>query len=130
MFYAISGDSTVVTGAKGGTFDVEIGFSPSYDLGKFGIPITISAPTWITVGPADFWGGTDNVGVFSTGLTATYPLPISPRLGHWNAKAGFQYYNFVNDKLRFAQTLLGTASAGSAGHQDEVNAFIGLSFGF
>ena len=87
-------------------------------------------PTWITVGPADFWGGTDNVGVFSTGLTFTYPLPITPRLGHWNAKAGFQYYNFINDKLRLAQTLLGTATPGSAGHEDEFNAFVGLSFGF
>jgi hypothetical protein len=130
LFYAISGDSTVVTGSKGGTFDVEIGAAPTYDLAPYNIPIKISAPTWITVGPADFWGGTDNVGVFSTGLTFTYALPISPRLGHWNAKAGFQYYNFLNSKLRFAQTLLGTASPASGGHQDEVNGFVGLSFGF
>jgi hypothetical protein len=130
LFYAISGDSTVVTGNKGGTFDVEIGFAPTFDLAPYHLPFKISAPTWITVGPADFWGGTSNVGVFSTGLTVTYPLPITARLGHWNAKAGFQYYNFLNDRLRFAQTLLGTASAGSGGHQDEVNAFVGLSFGF
>jgi hypothetical protein len=130
LFYAISGDSTVVTGSKGGTFDVEIGFAPTYDLHPYGIPLSISAPTWITVGPADFWGGTNNVGVFTTGLTVSYPLPITERLGHWNAKAGFQYYNFVNDHLRLAQTLIGTATPGSGGHQDEVNAFVGLSFGF
>jgi hypothetical protein len=130
LFYAISGDSTVVTGAKGGTFDVEIGAAPTFDLTPYHIPLKVSAPTWITVGPADFWGGTDNVGVFSTGLTFTYALPISPRFGHWNAKAGFQYYNFLNEKLRFAQTLLGTASPASGGHQDEVNGFVGLSFGF
>jgi hypothetical protein len=130
LFYAISGDSTVVTGSKGGTFDVEIGFAPTYDLHPYGIPLSISAPTWITVGPADFWGGTNNVGVFTTGLTVSYPLPITERLGHWNAKASFQYYNFVNDHLRLAQTLLGTATPGSGGHQDEVNAFVGLSFGF
>jgi hypothetical protein len=130
LFYAISGDSTVVTGNKGGTFDVEIGAAPTFDLAPYHIPLTISAPTWITVGPSDFWGGTDNVGVFSTGLTATYALPISPRLGHWSAKAGFQYYNFINSQLRLAQTLIGTATPRSGGHQDEVNAFIGLSFGF
>lgn len=130
LFYAISGDSTVVTGSRGGTFDVEIGFSPTFDLAPYHIPIKISAPTWITVGPADFWGGTDNVGVFTTGLTATYALPITPRLGHWNAKIGFQYYNFINDRLRLAQTLIGTATPGSGGHQSEVNAFAGLSFGF
>jgi hypothetical protein len=130
LFYAISGDSTVVTGNKGGTFDVEIGFAPTLDLHPYHLPFTLSAPTWITVGPSDFWGGTDNIGVFSTGLTATYALPISPSLGHWNAKIGFQYYNFVNDRLRLAQTLIGTATPGSGGHQDEVNAFVGLSFGF
>jgi hypothetical protein len=51
-------------------------------------------------------------------------------LGHWNAKLGFQYYNFINSELRYAQTLLGTASPGSGGHQDTVNGFLGLSFGF
>jgi len=130
LFYAISGDSTVVTGNKGGTFDVEIGVAPTIDLHSYNLPFTLSAPTWITVGPADFWGGTDNVGVFSTGLTATFTLPISPSLGHWSAKAGFQYYNFINDRLRFAQTLIGTATPRSGGHQDEVNGFVGLSFGF
>jgi hypothetical protein len=130
LFYAISGDSTVVTGSKGGTFDVEIGMAPTVDLHSYNLPFTVSLPTWITVGPADFWGGTDNVGIFSTGLTATVALPINARFGHWNAKAGFQYYNFLNSRLRLAQTLIGTASPSSGGHQDEVNGFVGLSFGF
>ena len=127
LFYALSGDSTVVTGRHGGTFDVEIGMAPSVSLA----PFTLSAPTWITVGPETFWGkGGGNVGVFSTGLTLTYPLPIPSPLGHWSAKAGFQYYNFINDRLRLAQTLIGTAPAGSNGHRDAVNGFVGLSFGF
>ncbi|HXJ02306.1 MAG TPA: hypothetical protein VNH44_13870 [Micropepsaceae bacterium] len=126
LFYALSGDSTVVTGRHGGTFDVEIGMAPTIDLA----PFTLSAPTWITVGPETFWGGGGNVGVFSTGLTLTYPLPIPTPLGHWSAKAGFQYYNFINDRLRLAQTLIGTANPGSGGHNDEVNGFVGLSFGF
>src|SRR5205085_669633 len=32
LFYAVSGDSTVVLGNHGGTFDVEIGAAPSIDL--------------------------------------------------------------------------------------------------
>ena len=126
LFYAIDGDSTVVTGRRGSTYDVEIGMVPTIDLA----PFTLSAPTWITVGPENFWGGGGNVGVFSTGLTLTYPLPFPASLGHWNAKAGFQYYNFINDRLRLAQTLIGTAPPLSGGHHDEFNGFVGLSFGF
>lgn len=126
FFYAISGDSTVVTGKRGGTYDVEIGIVPTIDLA----PFTLSAPTWVTVGPEGYWGGDQNIGVFTTGLTLTYPLPFAARFGHWSAKAGFQYYNFINDQLRFAQTLIGTATPGSGGHHDEVNGFVGLSFGY
>ena len=87
LFYAVSsGSSTVVTGKAGGTYDVEIGIVPTLDMKRYlGIPLTLSAPTWITVGPSDYWnvGGnvcgaalcsTDNVGVFSTGLTAKLAL--------------------------------------------------------
>jgi len=125
-FYAISGDSTVVTGKRGGTYDIEIGLVPTIDIA----PFTIIAPTWVTVGPEGFWGGGGNVGVFSTGLSIIYPLPINARLGHWSAKAGFQYYNFINERLRLAQTLIGTADPLSDGHQDAVNGFFSLSFGY
>jgi hypothetical protein len=42
-----------------------------------------------------------NAGVFSTGLTAKLGLErlIPARLGHWYAKAGFQYYYLINDAL-------------------------------
>ncbi len=126
LFYAISGDSTVVTGRRGGTYDVEIGMAPSVDL----MPFTLSVPTWVTVGPSSYWGGDNGVGVFSTGLTLTYPLPFAARFGHWSAKAGFQYYDFINERLRFAQTLIGTARPGSGGHRDEINGFAGFSFGY
>lgn len=124
-FNALSGDSTVVTGRRGGTFDVEIGMAPTLNFA----PFTVTAPTWITVGPSDFWGGTQNVGVFSTGLTILYPLPIPVALGHWSAKAGFQFYDFINDRLRLAQTLLGTGPKPN-GDQTTVNGFVGLTFGF
>jgi len=77
VFYAISGDSTVVVGKQGGTYDVEIGMLPALALKKInGVPLTITAPTWVTVGPKSFWGGDKNVGVFSTGLKASLPLKL------------------------------------------------------
>jgi hypothetical protein len=45
LFYAISGDSTVVVGKQGGTYDVEIGMLPALALKKInGVPLTITAP--------------------------------------------------------------------------------------
>jgi hypothetical protein len=64
LFYAASGPSTVVLGKGGDTFDVELGIAPSYDFKKStGVALTLSAPTWITVGPEDYW----NKGVFIAG---------------------------------------------------------------
>jgi len=121
-FYAISGSSTVVTGAKGGTFDVEIGAVPTVNLS----PVTLSFPTWVTVGPADYWGGTDNWGVVTTGIKATVPLDfIPPQLGHWSAHVGAQYYNMLNDELVRAQGLVGTGS-----HRNEVVFAGGFGYGF
>jgi hypothetical protein len=144
LFYAVSsGSSTVVVGKAGGTYDVEIGVVPTLDMKRYlGIPLTLSAPTWITVGPSDYWnvGGnvcgavlcsTDNVGVFSTGLTAKLALDWVPaRYGKWYAKAGFQYYNFLNDNLRLAQqTTLGISSF-AATHEDYFVGFGGVGFSF
>lgn len=131
LFYAISGDSTVITGRHGGTFDVELGAVPTWDLHGYNIPISLTAPTWLTVAPEDYYGGGGDVGVFSTGITARYPLAfISPAYGAWDLHAGFQYYNFINKELKFAQTLDGTARPGSGGHGDAVLVSGGLGFSF
>jgi hypothetical protein len=144
LFYAVSsGSSTVVVGKAGGTYDVEIGIVPTLDMKRYlGIPLTLSAPTWVTVGPSDYWnvGGnvcgtslcsTDNVGVFSTGLTAKLALDWVPaRYGKWYAKAGFQYYDFLNDNLQRAQqTTLGISDFANT-HKDYVVGFGGLGFTF
>jgi hypothetical protein len=144
LFYAVSsGSSTVVTGKAGGTYDVELGIVPTLDMKRYlGIPLTISAPTWVTVGPSDYWnvGGnpcgpalcsTDNVGVFSTGLSGKLALDWVPaRYGKWYAKAGFQYYNFLNDNLRFAQqTTLGISDFANT-HKDYVVGYGGFGFSF
>src|SRR5260370_744212 len=74
LFYAIAGDSTVVVGNQGDTYDVEIGIVPTLDLKKItGVPLTIAAPTWVTVGPSSYW----NRGVTGCGLATTTPCSLS-----------------------------------------------------
>ena len=106
FFWALNGDSTVVTGKRGKTFDVELGAVPTLDLHPYGAPLVLSAPTWVTVGPKSYWGGDQNAGVVSTGLKVTLPLKTPPATGHWSVYAGYQYYHLINDQLVFAETLL------------------------
>ena len=130
LFYEFAGPSVVVTGKGAGTFDVELGAVPTLDLHPYSVPATLTAPTWVTVGPSDFWGGGGNVGVFSTGFTTTFPLDGVPkRYGSWNFHFGLQYYHEVNNKLLVAQTLLGTAGTGS-GHRDIAVGFAGIGLNF
>lgn len=37
LVYAITGDSTLITGARGGTFDVELGAGPTLDLNALNV---------------------------------------------------------------------------------------------
>jgi hypothetical protein len=130
LFYQIAGPSVVVTGKGAGTFDIELGAVPTLDLHPWAIPATLTAPTWVTVGPSDFWGGGGNVGVFSTGVTATMPLDfVSKAYGAWDFHFGGQYYNEVNNQLLVAQQLLGTAGGGS-GHRNIVVGFAGFGMHF
>ena len=157
LFYANSGPSTVVLGDKGKTYDVEIGAIPTLALKPYtGWNITLTAPTWITVGPTSYWNrqdgttnfcgpttsaacATSNAGVVSTGLTAKMPIDfiIPARLGNWYVDAGFQYYHIINDALLGAQVLTGSAggASGVAGnfpssHRDIVVGFTGIGMTF
>jgi hypothetical protein len=125
-----SGPSNVVLGDRKNTYDVELGVVPTVDLKKYwGLPITLTAPTWVTVGPTGFWNrddGTTNVcgalsnqpcalsnaGVFATGLKGTTALDpwIPKRLGSWYIKYGFQYYHIINEALLGAQEFTAGAS--------------------
>ena len=131
LFWEVSGPSTVVLGEKGSTFDVELGITPTLEVKPGGIPVTFTMPTWITVGPASYWGGTSNVGVFSTGLRASTPLSFIPsRFGGWYVDAGVQYYNLINGKLVAAQMLtLGTAR-NTEGNNNIWVGTVGIGFGF
>jgi hypothetical protein len=145
LFLAVAGPSTVVLGKAGGTYDVELGLVPTYDLTKSGVPLVLTVPTWVTVGPSTYWnnGATgcgvsiftpcaaSNAGVVSTGLTGKWPLTFIPkRLGNWYADAGFQYYHLINDTLLLAQTITGTAATYATAHRDIVVGFGGIGFGF
>lgn len=131
FFWAFdSKSSTVVLGKAGGTFDVELGAVPTYAAKG----VTLSAPTWITVGPKTYWGAKDNpfavkgqnFGVFSTGLK------VSKSLGFIKGAAGAsvyvqgQYYHLINDNLVTAKYLLNSGDH----DRDHVVFGGGLNFGF
>jgi hypothetical protein len=147
LFYAISGSSTVVVGNQGNTYDVEIGMVPTLDLKKInGVPLTIAAPTWVTVGPTSYWnaGATgcglttttepcslSNAGVFTTGLAGKLALDWIPsRWGNWYVKGGFQYYHIINDSLLLAQVVDGVVGSYANAHRDVWVGYGGLGFTF
>jgi hypothetical protein len=143
----LDGSPDVVTGVSGGTSDsyyFEFGMVPTLDLNKYGANVVLTAPTWVSVGPSSYWNrgitgcglatttcALSNMGVFSTGLTATAPLTFMPaRYGKWYVKGGFQYYNLLNDSLRLAQTFTGTATSYADTHKDYAVGFVGFGFTF
>lgn len=135
-FWAVSGDSTVVVGKRGGTYDVELGLIPTLDYRKTDFPVLVTIPTWVTVGPHKFWnGGVDglkhkktNAGVFSTGLQLEFPVSVIPAsYGSWYVRTGLQYYHIINDNLIHAQrfTLNGRST-----HRNVYVASVGIGFTF
>lgn len=139
FFWTVSGDSTVIVGRPGKTYDVEIGLVPTLDLKNVCIPVILTLPTWITVGPTSFWNGGTlglknkniNFGVFSTGLNVKFPLKFIPSgLGNWYFDIGGQYYYLINDNLLQAQTVtLGVSTYKHANRHIGV-ASAGIGFGF
>jgi hypothetical protein len=157
LFYEVQGPSTVVLGKAGSTYDVELGLVPTLALAKYnGVPLVITAPTWVTVGPSSYWNRNDgttsacgslssspcslsNAGVFSTGLTGKLSLDsiIPKRLGNWYLTAGGQYYHIINNALLAAQEFTGSAGGASGvvgtfpnAHRDVGVGFAGVGFSF
>ncbi|MDB5323169.1 MAG: hypothetical protein JWN40_4800 [Phycisphaerales bacterium] len=112
IFYEIGGSSTVVQGRNGGTGYLEVGIVPTYTLKAIdGWPITLTFPTYFSVGPEEYWGTGANksghFGVLSTAVNASVPLKFIPtRYGHWHADFGVQYYNLLNGTLLDSGTIL------------------------
>ncbi|MFY9893440.1 MAG: hypothetical protein WAK63_04815, partial [Xanthobacteraceae bacterium] len=119
-------------------YDFFIGMTPTINLEKYwGIPVTLKAPTYVTVGPSSFWNGapavfgasSGSVGMFTTGLTAIMPLSFMPaQYGHWYAKAGFQWYDIINTALQSADAFStsGTTSCAAAGSANCSSVFVGF----
>lgn len=126
LFWAAWGkSSTVVLGKAGDTFDIELGAVPTVKTGA----VTLSAPSWITVGPKTYWGtGANkdgNVGVISTGLKASIPVPFTS--GASASVYGFaQYYHLVNDNLVAAKAILNSGDDS----RDHVVFGAGINIGF
>ncbi len=103
-----------------------LGLSPTAHLKPAGVAVTLTMPTWVTVGPPDFWGGLSHAGVFTTGLTATFPLTFIPRkFGAWHFDAGFQYYSLLAHSLIRTSQFIGTG-----GHRNIVVGFTGFGVHF
>ena len=136
FFWNFTGkDSPVVSQALLGkndhTFYVELGVCPSYTLKALpDLPITLSLPTYVSVGDSSFWGETpsgnrSNLGVFSMGLKASVPLTFIPKdFGNWNAFVGVTYYHTCNPAL----TYINSGSGGESGSL--VLGYAGFGFGF
>jgi hypothetical protein len=126
-----------------------IGIEPTINLEKYwGIPVTLKAPTYVTVGSTSFWGpglatpffGTstasnEGIGIFTTGLTAVIPLKFMPaQYGHWYVKGGFQYYDIINNSLQSQNvfSVCGTTatSCSSSQYKDIIVGFAGIGVAF
>ena len=127
LFYAVAGDSTVVLGSKGHTFDVETGFAPSYAIHAIeGLPITIEIPTFVTIGGPGFFGDSGRLGTFSTGPWGSIPVKwISLGRVKSHLDIGLSYYRLLDNNLVRASILLG-----NGGRRDEFigQLRIGMSF--
>lgn len=150
LFYNAAGGSTVVYGKTSGSYRVSMGIVPTVSLLKWtGIPVTISAPTWMTVGPSTFWNRNDgttnvcgtlgtspcalsNVGYYTTGVKAVLGLDsfIPKRLGSWYLKGGVQFYHINNDALRAAQVAVGSSASFAAARRDITVTYAGVGFTF
>jgi len=113
--------------------DFFVGMTPTIDLSKYwGIPVTLKAPTYVTVGPTSFWGAgsSGGVGMFTTGLTAVLPLSWMPaQYGHWYVKGGFQYYDIINTNLQLSNAISacgGTATIATCPSSQTTNIIVGF----
>jgi len=118
LWWAMAGNSTVVLGKNGSTGYIELGIVPTYTVKAIpNLPITLTLPTHISVGPQDYWsyngapsGGTwgdGNVGVFTTAFDASVPLNFIPtKYGYWHVDAAINYFDLIDNALVASSTIL------------------------
>lgn len=136
VFVAVnSKSSSVVLGKPDGSGYLELGMTPKYQ----GKGFTLTAPTWASVGPKNFWvaksnealvatlvdgGERSNLGLFSTGLKASVPLKFGGNAGASVYVFG-QYYHMFNDGLVAAKQVLNNGTK-----RDHFNFGAGIGWGF
>jgi hypothetical protein len=118
LFYNYGGLSAMPMGQTG-SYRVDIGINPTYSFKpSMGVPLTISAPTWIALAPTNFSYvnipanrvcgpgsnlvcSTSAASLLSTGLQARYSLEqiIPKKFGSWYVKGGVQYYHLINEAV-------------------------------
>ena len=149
VFYNYGGLSAMPMG-KTGTYRADVGINPTYSFKKSaGIPLTISAPTWIGFAQKDFTYvntpgnrvcgplsnavcATSATNLVSTGLQARYSLEqfVPKKYGSWYVKAGVQYFHLMNDAVIGTQVRAGTYASFPRAKSNVavVSAGIGVSF--
>lgn len=136
VFLAVNAkSSSVVLGKPDGTGYLELGATPKYQ----GEGFTLTAPTWASVGPKNYWvskdnaalvatlvdgGERSNLGVFSTGLKASVPFKLGGNAGA-NIYVFGQYYHLFNDGLVAAKQVLNNGTK-----RDHFNFGAGVGWGF
>ena len=126
IFYNFNGGVSAMGWGKTDTYRIDLAIAPGYSFQKSaGIPLSISVPTSISLGPTDMYYlstykgcgaaatgkntgtvcSTNTFEMFSTGLQAKYDLGqiIPKKFGSWSAKAGVQYYQFLSDAIKANQ---------------------------
>lgn len=148
MFYNLEGGLSAMAWGKTGTYRVDLAIAPSYSfLKSSGVPLSISVPTSVSLGPTDMYYSpaekgcgtataikgtgsacsTNTFEMFSTGLQAKYDLGqvVPKKFGSWALKAGVQYYQFLSDAIKANQ---GGAFASRKSNFTVVSTGIGVSF--
>ena len=148
IFYNFNGGVSAMGWGKTETYRIDLAIAPGYSFQKSaGIPLSISVPTSISMGPTDMYYlptykgcgaaatgkntgtvcSTNTFEMFSTGLQAKYDLGqfIPKKFGSWSAKAGVQYYQFLSDAIKANQ---GGTVASRKSNFTVISTGIGVSF--
>jgi hypothetical protein len=139
LFWNFAGQSSPVVaqatlGQNDKTFYVELGIAPSYTFKAItDYPITLTMPSYVSVGDSSFWGqdpgngDRSNLGVASTGLKASMPLSFIPSdFGNWNAYVGVTYIYTCNPALSYVDEHV----LGNADSHNLVYGYAGVGFSF
>jgi hypothetical protein len=131
-FWAVSGDSTVILGRRGGTGYFEPGIAPTFTFKAVPeYPITLTLPIYTQIGPSTYWDRSHSFsnsvfGLVSASANLSVPLAFVPaRYGHWHADLGVTYDYLINNALLHA----GTLASGNTNHNVIIGSLgVGVNF--